>query len=215
MFLLETRNINIAFSGIQILFDINFQLNASEIHCLCGENGAGKSTLVKILTGIYPHYSGEVVVEGGPKRIKNPRIAREIGIYAVQQHRDLVPTMNAVENIFMGSEIFKNNKTKQIIDFAGMRKKSEELTSKFEVSIDLDVPVSNLKVSEQGIIAICKALAVESKILLIDEASAPLDSAERQILYKTLKRLRTEGKGILYITHHLDRSSLETRKKIA
>lgn len=204
MVLLETKKINISFSGIQILFDVDFELKEGEIHCVCGENGAGKSTLVKILTGIYPHYTGDVIIGDEQVSIQNPRDAREQGIYAVQQHRDLVPTLNAVENIFMGNGIFKRERGKQRLDFEKMRERSLDLISKFGVQIEMNTPVQNLKVSEQGIIAICKALAAKSKILLIDEASAPLDDAERQVLYNTLKKLRDEGKGIVYITHHLD-----------
>jgi ABC-type sugar transport system ATPase subunit len=204
MLLVEAKNINISFSGIQILFDVEFELRAGEIHCLCGENGAGKSTLVKILTGIYDNYTGSINLEDMPVVMDNPITARRYGVYAVQQHRDLVPSLNAVENIFMGNEIYKTSKGKQRFDFAKMKKISLELIDKFGITINVDVPVEELKVSEQGVIAICKALATESKILLIDEASAPLDSSERQVLFSTLKKLRDEGKGIVYITHHLD-----------
>ena len=204
MSLVEANKINISFSGIQILFDVEFELKAGEIHCLCGENGAGKSTLVKILTGIYDNYTGNISLDGKPVVMDSPITARKLGVYAVQQHRDLVPSLNAVENIFMGNEIYKTSKGKQRFDFAAMKKMSLELIDKFEITIDVDVPVGELKVSEQGVIAICKALAAESKILLIDEASAPLDNSERQVLFTTLRKLRDEGKGIVYITHHLD-----------
>ncbi len=203
MVLLETKKVSISFTGIQILFDVDFQLNAGEILCLCGENGAVKSTLIKIFTGINSGYTGDVYINGELKKIVSPKDARELGIYAVQQHRDLVPTLNAVENMFMGNEIYKG-KTKQVYDFARMRKEAREHIAKFGVEINLECAVSELKVSEQGIIAICKALVADSNILLIDEASAPLDDSERLVLYTTLQKLAQEGKGIVYITHHLD-----------
>ncbi len=203
MALLQTRDINIGFFGVQVLFDVDFDLAAGEIHCLCGENGAGKSTLVKILTGIYTHYSGEVLIEGRVVRIASARIARASGIFAVQQHRDLVPTLSAVENIFMGNEIRKEGRGQQL-DFPAMREAARKLAGRFEVDLDLECPVSKLRVSEQGIVAICKALASQSKVLLIDEASAPLDNTERQTLYRILQQLRDDGKAILYISHHLD-----------
>lgn len=201
--LLEAKHINISFSGIQILHDLNFEIDAGEINCLCGGNGAGKSTLVKILSGINSNYTGEIRMDGKDIRITSPQEAIRYGFYAVQQHRDLAPTLNAVENMFMGNEICRG-RGKQRFDFSVMREKAREYISKFGVEIDLDVPVRNLKVSEQGIIAICKALVSNSKILLIDEASAPLDDAERSELYNSLQRLAEEGKGIVYITHHLD-----------
>ncbi|MCD7736933.1 MAG: sugar ABC transporter ATP-binding protein, partial [Lachnospiraceae bacterium] len=203
MALLEAKKINISFSGIQILYDVDFEINAGEINCLCGGNGAGKSTLVKILSGINSNYTGTITIDGKPIRISSPQQAIQCGIYAVQQHRDLAPTLNAVENMFMSNEICIG-KGRQRFDFAAMEKKAREYTSKFGADIDLKVPVSELKVSEQGIVAICKALVTNSKILLIDEASAPLDDAERVALYNSLLLLAKEGKGIVYITHHLD-----------
>ncbi len=188
MELLRTRDINIGFFGVQVLFDVNFELAAGEIHCLCGENGAGKSTLVKILTGIYSHYTGEVSIQGRAVRIGSARIARASGVFAVQQHRDLVPTLSAVENIFLGSEpAGKPARGRQRLDFPAMREQARQLTRRFEVELDLDRPVSELRLSEQGIVAICKALAADSRILLIDEASAPLDNTERQTLYRVLR----------------------------
>jgi ribose transport system ATP-binding protein len=201
--LLETKKINISFSGIQILYDVDFELNEGEINCLCGENGAGKSTLVKVFSGINFTYTGDIFIEGKNIRINSPVEAVKLGIYAVQQHRDLAPTLNAVENMFLCNEICIG-KGRQRFDFPRMRALTLEYISKFGVEINVDIPVQNLTVSEQGIIAICKALVTDSKILLIDEASAPLDDAERLILYNSLQRLAGEGKGIVYITHHLD-----------
>ena len=199
--ILEMRNINKSFSGVQVLFDAGIQLRAGEIHGLVGENGAGKTTLIKILCGMYPDYSGEIFLEGRSAAIHSPKNSRDSGIFSVQQHRDLVPTMTAAENIFLGNYIVKRNGS---IDLAEMRRKAEEYFRIFEARIDLDVPVSDLKVSEQEIVAICKAIASDGKIFLIDEASAPLDNHERTILYNLLRKLRDEGKGIIYISHHLE-----------
>lgn len=203
MLLLETKNINISFSDIQILFNVNFQLKKGEINCLLGENGAGKSTFIKVLTGINSNYTGEIYLNGELVEIRNPRDAIKYGIYAVQQHRDLAPTLNAVENMFMGNELYIG-KSKQRIDFVKMKKEAQKHVAKFGIEINMDTPVKDLKVSEQGIIAICKALVANSNILLIDEASAPLDDSERVVLYNSLQKLAKEGTGIVYITHHLD-----------
>lgn len=203
MHLLKMKNISKSFSGIQVLFDMDIELKAGEIHCLVGENGAGKSTLVKILTGVYPDYTGEIFIEGKPCVMFSTLQSRNHGIFTVQQHRDLVPTMNAIENIFLGNYIYKG-KSKNKIDKNAMRVKAIEYLNKFRVNFDLDAPVSQLKVSQQGIVAICKAIVSEGKILLIDEASAPLDCFERDVLYNLLKSLRDEGRGIIYISHHLE-----------
>ncbi len=201
--LLEAKNINISFSGIQILYDVDFELNAGEINCLLGENGAGKSTLIKVFTGINSDYTGEIYLDGKPVEIRSPRDAIANGIYAVQQHRDLAPSLDAVENMFLGNEIFVEG-SKQKLDFKKMRELAKEYIARFGIEINLDVPVRSLKLSEQGVIAICKALVANSKILIIDEASAPLDDSERVALYGSLQQLAKEGKGIIYITHHLD-----------
>jgi len=199
--LIEMKKINKSFSGVQVLFDAEFQLLAGEIHGLVGENGAGKTTLIKILCGMYPDYAGEIMINGKKAVMNSSKSSRDHGIFSVQQHRDLVPTMTAAENIFLGNYILKRNGS---IDLATMRSKAEEFFRVFETRINLDVPVSTLKVSEQEIIAICKAIASEGKIFLIDEASAPLDNHERTILYNLLRKLRDEGKGIIYISHHLE-----------
>jgi ABC-type sugar transport system ATPase subunit len=166
-------------------------------------NGAGKSTLIKVFTGINSEYTGEIYLDGEPIEIRSPRDAIEHGIYAVQQHRDLAPSLDAVENMFLGNEIFVGN-SKQKLDFKRMREIAKEYISRFGIEVNLDVPVRNLKLSEQGVIAICKAMVAKSKILIIDEASAPLDDSERVALYDSLQQMAKEGKGIVYITHHLD-----------
>ena len=199
--LLELKHINKRFFNNKVLDDVDFQLMAGEIHCLAGENGAGKSTIVKILTGVYD-YEGDIYVSGEKVNISSPLVSREKGIFAVQQHRDLVPTLNAVENIFLGNFILKDKNNS--IDYKTMKEKALAYFDQFKINIDTDVPVSELEVGQHGIIAICKALISNGKILIMDEASAPLDNFERHILYNVLKKLREENKGIIYITHHLE-----------
>lgn len=199
--ILEMKNISKSYFGIQVLHEVELQLEAGEIHCLVGENGAGKSTVVKILCGMKPDYTGDIVVDGKPVHLTTAQSSRQAGIFSVQQHRDLVPTMNIVENIFLGNYILKKGGS---IDMRAMTARAREYLDLFETRIDLEAPVSTLKVSEQGIIAICKAVASEGKVFLIDEASAPLDNFERTRLYSLLRKLRDDGKGIIYISHHLE-----------
>jgi len=199
--ILEMENINQSFFGVQVLFDAGIQLRAGEIHALVGENGAGKTTLIKILCGMYPEYTGKITIDGQQVTMRDPRQAHDYGVFSVQQHRDLVPTMTAVENMFLGNYILKKSGS---IDNKEMRRKAQEMFALFETTIDTDVPVSELKISEQEIIAICKAISSNGKIFLIDEASAPLDNRERGILYGILRKLCEEGKGVIYISHHLE-----------
>jgi len=198
--LIDANGINKYFVSTQVLFDVDFELLSGEIHCLIGENGAGKSTLVKILTGVYTDYTGNLLIDGQPCRITNPRISQKVGISTVQQSRDLIPLMDAVENIFLGKQILKNG----ILQKKAMDEKAKGLLDMFGINLPLHVPVEELKPSEQCVVAICKAVYADSKILLVDEASASLDNQERLVLYGILNKLKEEGKGIVYISHHLD-----------
>ncbi len=198
--LLEMKKIQKTFLGVVALNGVDFDLEKGEVHCLVGENGAGKSTLVKILSGAYTDYHGEIFLDSQPVRIDNPRKSRHLGIAAIQQHRDLVPTLNAVENMFLGQEM-KRGKT---ILFQKEYARAKEMIAIFGRTIDLEIPVSSLSVSDQEIVAICKALLSNCKILILDETAAPLDRQERVILFQKIRELAEKGLGIIYISHDLE-----------
>ncbi|MGQ9623538.1 MAG: sugar ABC transporter ATP-binding protein [Candidatus Caldatribacteriaceae bacterium] len=200
MQLLEMKGIKKFFPGVVALNGVDFDLRKGEVHCLVGENGAGKSTLVKILSGAYPDYYGEILLEGQPVKIDSPRTSRNLGIAAIQQHRDLVPTLNAVENMFLGQEIKKG----RTIFWQEEYRRAKEIIAQFACNIDLEIPVSQLSVSDQEIVAICKALLSNCKILILDETAAPLDRQERLILFQKIRELAAKGLGIVYISHDLE-----------
>lgn len=200
MSLLEMRGIKKFFPGVVALDGVDFDLQKGEVHCLVGENGAGKSTLVRILSGAYSDYQGEIFLDGHLVRIDSPRKSRHLGIAAIQQHRDLVPTLNAVENMFLGQEI-KRGRTILIQE---EYYRAQEMIAIFARDIDLSVPVSQLSVSDQEIVAICKALLSNCKILILDETAAPLDRQERLILFQKIRELAEKGLGIIYISHDLE-----------
>lgn len=199
--LLEARNVSKSFPGVKALDRINFELRSGELHCLVGENGAGKTTFVKILSGAYPDYEGEIYLQGKRVEIINPLQAFKYGIAAVQQHRDLVPTMTGVENIFLGVERSKHG----FIDMEEEYRRAREITDRFDKDIDLLIPVKFLTVAEQEIIAIAKALLRKPVILILDEATAPLDRNERKVLFDVLNEIKKEGEiGIIFISHHIE-----------
>lgn len=200
MSLLEMKGIKKYFPGVVALQGASFSLERGEVHCLVGENGAGKSTLVKVLSGAYADYTGEIFFEGKPVRIDNPRKSRNLGIAAIQQHRDLVPTLSAVENIFLGQEITKGKS----IDWKQEYTEAQRLTEMFGASFDITTPVSELSVSNQEVVAICKALVSNCKVLILDETAAPLDRRERAILFQKIRELADKGLGIIYISHDLE-----------
>ncbi len=199
--ILEVKNIYKEFPGVIALEDVSLKLNTGEIHCLVGENGSGKSTLVKILSGIYPDYKGEIIVFSNRINIKKPKDSRRLGIGAVQQGRDLVPTLNSIDNIFLGNEQLRN---KIIIDRQKCYKEIKKILDVFHLNIDLNIPVEELTVAEQQIIAIIKALLSNCKILLIDEGTAPLEKEERDTLFKIMRNLKKDGIGIIFISHDIE-----------
>jgi ribose transport system ATP-binding protein len=199
--LLKADNISKTFPGVRALDRVNFELKRGELHCLVGENGAGKTTFVKALSGAYADYEGEFRVQGEKVQIGTPLQAVRLGVATVQQHRDLVPTMSGVENIFLGLE-----RTRMLfIDFEEQHRKAKAITDRFDKGIDLHVAVRHLTVAEQEIVAIAKALLRDPKILILDEATAPLDRNERKVLFEVLKEIKNEGRiGIIFISHNLE-----------
>ncbi|UCF98183.1 MAG: sugar ABC transporter ATP-binding protein [Spirochaetaceae bacterium] len=199
--LLKARNISKAFPGVRALDGVNFELDKGELHCLVGENGAGKTTFVKALSGAYLDYEGELYIQGEKVQITNPLQAVKLGISAVQQHRDLVPTLSGAENIYLGLELTKG----MFIDFDEQYRRARKITDRFDKTIELKIPVQYLTVAEQEIVAIAKALLRNPRILILDEATAPLDRNERKVLFEVLREIKSEGEiGIIFISHNLE-----------
>ena len=194
-------NITKEFPGVKAVDSVDFELLKGEIHCLVGMNGAGKSTFVKVICGAYTDYKGDIFMNGEKVRITHPLQATKIGIAAIQQHRDLVPTLNGVENIFLGIEQNKGI----FIDEKKEYKKARNIIDRFDKTINLEVPIRYLTVAEQEIIAISKALMKKHQILILDEATAPLGRNERNILLDVLKELKNLGDiGIILISHQME-----------
>jgi ABC-type sugar transport system ATPase subunit len=199
--LLKAEKITKEFPGVKALDDVDFELRRGELHCLVGENGAGKTTFIKVLYGAYTDYRGDVYLNGEHVRITHPLQAQELGIAAIQQHRDLVPTLSGAENIFLGMEL----KRGIFVDEGAQYELARKVVARFDETINLEIPVQYLTVAEQEIIAIAKALLREHQILILDEATAPLDRNERQILFEVLKDMKSGGDiGIIFISHHIN-----------
>lgn len=199
--LLEIENLTKLFPGVVALDNVDFLLNDGEVHCILGENGAGKSTLVKILSGAYKNYEGRILICGEEVKIGNPIESRNLGIAAIQQHRDLVPTMNGIENIFLGREIHK----RFILDKRKSEGLARKITDRFDKTINLDVKVSELTVAQQEIVTIAKALIQKCNILLLDEATVPFDVSSKKVLFEIIRELKTErNMGIVFISHNIE-----------
>ena len=203
--ILELRNIEKRFPGIVALKNMHLVLEKGEVHAICGENGAGKSTLMKIITGVYRPDEGEMFLNGERVVIKEPNEAYSKGIAIIYQETSLFMDMTVLENMFLGHEpMRKFLGMVNIIDYNAMRAKATDIFKKLGMMVDLDITVSELGVAAKQMVEIAKALTYEEKILILDEPTAALTIKEVKALFETVKRLKSEGVSMLYISHRLE-----------
>lgn len=199
--LLEMRGITKDFSGVRALDQVDFSVRSGEVHALVGENGAGKSTLIKILAGALPMSSGAIFLRGQPVTISNPHKAQGLGIAIIYQELVLAPALNAMENIFLGREYRQRG---LFLDRRRMLAKSRELLKQLGVEIDANLPVSRLTVAQRQMVEIARALMLNADLIVMDEPSAVLTTAELERLFTIIRSLRARGKAVTYISHRLD-----------
>lgn len=199
--LLELRGIAKSFPGVQALDGIDFELRAGEVHSLLGENGAGKSTTVKILCGVYQPDRGEVLVDGRPVQIVNPRHAAALGISPVHQELHLQPYLTVAENIYLGRQpVGKFG----LIDRARMHREARQLLADLGVDIAPDATVGSISIAKRQIVSIARAVSIEARILIFDEPTSSLTDREIDLLFRMIEQLRAKGLGIIYITHRME-----------
>nr|WP_066683446.1 sugar ABC transporter ATP-binding protein [Christensenella intestinihominis] len=198
---IEMKDIIKEFSGVRALSGITFDLYKGEIHCLVGENGAGKSTLMKVLSGAYKPDGGSIVVGEKNYKTLDPNLSQELGINIVYQENDLVPTMNVVENIFVGSE-----KTKKFgfIDSRAMFEETEAEMKDLGIDIDLNKTIENLSVAEQQFVKILKAISTHPKILIMDEPTSMFNVEDAGKVLTLAQTIAARGISIIYISHFLN-----------
>jgi rhamnose transport system ATP-binding protein len=204
MALLSATGISKHFAGVHALKDVAFELRAGEVHALVGENGAGKSTLIKIITGAVTPDAGTLVVDGHTVADNSPAVARALGIAAVYQQPALFPDLTVAENIGIsleGASVWRK------IDWRERRRVAAELLERTGAEIDPERTVRSLSMPEQQIVEIAKAIGARAKILILDEPTASLTDREVERLFRVIRGLRTDGAGIIYISHRLDEVS--------
>lgn len=201
--LLRAEHITKKFPGVVALKDVSFDLFAGEIHAVCGENGAGKSTLIKLLSGIHPHgsYTGRFEVEGAETRFTSITDATRAGIAVIYQELALVEEITVAENIFLGRE---PKRLGAFIDWPRIHREARALLEHFHVALDPAARISSLGVGQKQLVEIVKALAKESRILILDEPTAALAEHEVLVLLDILRDLRKRGIACIYISHKLD-----------
>jgi len=197
---LTLRGISKSFPGVRALQGIDLDVLPGEIHALLGENGAGKSTLMKILSGIYQPDEGTIRIAGQERHFTGYREAVAAGIGIVFQEFSLIPYLNAVENIFLGRE----RRRFGLLDRAAMRREAAALFDRLGVRIDLTVEVRRLSVAQQQFIEIAKALALDARILILDEPTATLTPSDAEHLFIIMRALKQQGVAMIFISHHME-----------
>ena len=199
--IIAMKDIKKEFSGVWALSGITFEVYPGEIHCLVGENGAGKSTLMKVLSGAYTPTEGTITVDGKEYSKFDPFLSKQLGINIVYQENDLVPSMDVVENIFVGNE---KTKGLGIIDYPAMRKETQRQMDDLGIHLKLDTKIENLSVSDQQFVKILKALSVQPRVLIMDEPTSMFNVEDAAKVTELTRRIASMGIGIIYISHFLN-----------
>jgi len=199
--LLRATDICKSFDGVHALRGASFELRSGEVHALVGENGAGKSTLIRIITGAVVADSGEIELGGKLITHSSPRLAKSLGIAAIYQQPALFPELNVVENLALGLE---QASLWSRIDWGARRRRANELLAQIGGSIDPDALACELSMPQQQMLEIARAIGADARVLIMDEPTASLSDEDAQNLFKLVRRLRSRGVGVIYISHRLD-----------
>ncbi|ODT57995.1 MULTISPECIES: sugar ABC transporter ATP-binding protein [Paracoccus] len=197
---LAARNVAKSYGQVHALKGVNFDIHRGQVTTLFGENGAGKSTLMKILSGVIQPSAGQIVLDAQPVAFGNANDARARGISIIHQELSLAPNLSVRDNIFMGREIMGPLG----VDYAEEERQTRALMEELEEQIDPATPVEDLRLGQQQIVEIARALSVDSRILIMDEPTSALSASEVEVLFKVIRDLTARGVSIVYISHHLE-----------
>jgi ribose transport system ATP-binding protein len=198
---LEMRGITKRFPGVLALDNVSLSVRKGEVHALLGENGAGKSTLMKILSGAYRMDEGEILFDGKPVEIHSSHDAQALNISTIYQELNLTEQLTVAENIFMGRQPTKGP---FMVDWKGMFSKAQTILDDLGVDISAQALVRDLGVAHKQMVELAKSLSINSRVLIMDEPTAPLTSREIKTLFDTIRMLRSRGVSIIYISHRLE-----------
>jgi ribose transport system ATP-binding protein len=199
--MLKIESVSKRFPGVRALHDVSFEVVPGEVHALIGENGAGKSTLMKILSGVYTDYEGEVLLDGQLLTLGGPREAQRRGIAIIHQELNLIPELTVAENIFLGRE---PRTGAGLLDVTRMEQESRSLLNRLNLAIPPDRPVKWLRVGEQQLVEVAKALSLDARLLILDEPTSALSQAEIDRLFTVIAALKDHGVTMIYISHKFD-----------
>jgi galactofuranose transport system ATP-binding protein len=198
--ILEVRRVTKRFPGVLALDDVSFELRPGEVHALVGENGAGKSTLIKVITGVYKPDDGQVHFKGEEVSFSDPRESQAVGISTIYQEINLIPLLSVAQNIFLGRE--PRNRL-GIIDVESMNREAAEILERYGIRADVTAPLRSLGLGAQQMVAIARAISVDTRAVIMDEPTSSLEAREVETLFGVIRQLREEGVGVIYVSHRL------------
>ncbi|OWV81577.1 ABC transporter ATP-binding protein [Rhizobium sp. R634] len=197
---LSARRICKSFSGVQVLFSVNFDLRAGEIHALMGENGAGKSTLVKVLSGFEQPSSGEILLDGKPVVLPPNGAAEALGIVIIHQEFNLADHLTVTESLFLGREVTRFG----VLDRKYMRAETRKVLDVLGSHVDENALISTLSIADKQMVEIAKAISRDARVVFMDEPTAVLSREETSMLFKQVRKLRDQGTSFVFVSHKLD-----------
>ena len=196
---MEMKNLSKRFDATQALDDVSLEIFPGEVHAVVGENGAGKSTLIKIMTGIHPPDTGEILLEGKPVRIGNAQEAQALGIAAIYQEPMVFPDLDVAENIFISHQ-----DRGRVMHWKKMYEDAEAILAQLDVKLDVRQQARGLTLASQQAVEIAKAISLKVKVLIMDEPTASLSAHEVARLFKLVKALKGQGVAVLFIGHRME-----------
>lgn len=203
-YILEMRGISKSFPGVKALDDVTLKVRPGSVHALMGENGAGKSTLMKCLFGIYRPDDGDILISGEKVSFQDSKQALDKGIAMIHQELNPIPYRSVMENIWLGRYPTRGLGPFQLVDHKKMKQDTAELVAGLNIDIDPTVWVSNLSVSKIQQMEIAKAVSYSSRVIIMDEPTSSLTENEVAHLFGIIRRLRSEGVAIIYISHKME-----------
>ncbi len=198
--LLVLRGITKTFPGVQALAGVDFTARRGEIHALLGENGAGKSTLIKVLTGVDPRDDGQMLLDGQPIDPRSPAQAQMLGISTVYQEANLIPYLSVAENICLGRQPTRLG----CILWKQIQRRANRALARLGLALDVTQTLANYSTAIQQLVAIARALDLSARLLILDEPTSSLDEKEVQRLFGVMRQLKSDGLGVVFVTHFLD-----------
>jgi ABC-type sugar transport system ATPase subunit len=188
------------FGGVEVLRDVRFEVFGGEVHVLAGENGAGKSTLIKILAGVYCDYQGTIEIDGRRVRPRSPIEARALGVAVIHQELSLVPSMSVADNLFLGQPLTNRG----LVRDGEHRRQARTLLGQLGIEPDVNRTVEDLPIGARQLVEIAKALRHDAKVIVMDEPTSALSAPEVERLFALIRRLKAQGRAIVYITHKME-----------